>query len=72
LITDVQMPGINGIELLGRLKANGYTFPVIVITAFPDGRVRDRVLQLGACCLLTKPFGGAVLADWVDKAINRQ
>ena len=36
LITDVQMPGMSGIELQARLKAEGHPFPVIVITAFPD------------------------------------
>ena len=38
VITDVQMPGISGIELLARLKAEGHRFPVMVITAFPNDR----------------------------------
>ncbi len=48
LITDVHMPGISGVELQARLKAEGHRIPVIVMTAFPDDRVRDRAMQNGA------------------------
>lgn len=70
LITDVQMPGISGIELLKRLRASGHGFPVIVITAFPDVSLRDRAKQLGAWGFLPKPFDQAALTDCLDRAIR--
>jgi FixJ family two-component response regulator len=42
LITDVQMPGMTGIELQGRLLQQGYSLPVIFITAFPEMKARCR------------------------------
>jgi FixJ family two-component response regulator len=70
LIADVQMPGINGNELQMRLKASGHNFPVIVITAFPEDRVRERALQLGAYAFLTKPFEQAALTDCLGRALK--
>ena len=70
LITDVQMPGMSGIELQARLKADGHRLPVILITAFPDEGVRDRAMQLGAVSFLTKPVNQATLVDCLDRALN--
>ena len=42
LITDVHLRGMSGLQLQNRLAASGYAIPVIVITAFPDDRVRGR------------------------------
>src|SRR5262245_50904975 len=47
LISDVQMPGLNGIELQDRLAAGGHRIPIIFITAFPDDRARDRAMRCG-------------------------
>jgi FixJ family two-component response regulator len=41
-ITDVHLRGMSGLQLQGRLAASGYRIPVIVITAFPDDRIRER------------------------------
>jgi FixJ family two-component response regulator len=68
LITDVQMPGMSGIELRALLKSKGHGIPVIVITAFPDERLRKRAMQLGAVSFLTKPFDGLALANCLDRA----
>ena len=70
LITDVQMPGISGIELLAHLKSDGYRFPVMVITAFPDDRLRDRAMRGGASCFLTKPFTQESLTVSLDRALK--
>jgi FixJ family two-component response regulator len=70
LITDVQMPGMSGIELQAHLKAEGRKFPVIVITAFPNDRVRERAMQNGASCVLTKPFSEETLTDCLDRALK--
>ena len=48
LITDVQMPGLSGVELQRRLIAQGRPMPTIFVTAFPDDRTRSRVLNAGA------------------------
>lgn len=56
IVTDLQMPGMNGIELLEHLRRQGNATPLIVMTAFPEPRLRDRALQAGACCFLSKPF----------------
>ena len=70
VITDVQMPGMSGIELLACLKADGHRFPVMVITAFPDDGVRDRAMQHGASGFLTKPFSQVSLIDCLDRALK--
>lgn len=70
VITDVNMPGIGGLELQSRLAATHRT-PVIFITAFPDPRIEARALARGAICFLTKPFDGETLIQCVDRAIKR-
>ena len=56
LIADVQMPGMTGLELHHHLVASGKTIPTILITAYPDDRVRERALGDGVVCYLSKPF----------------
>jgi FixJ family two-component response regulator len=56
LITDVHLGGISGIQLQRRLAELGSRIPVIVITAFPDDRIRERALSAGAVSFLNKPF----------------
>ena len=70
LITDVQMPGMSGIELQAHLKAEGHRIPVIVMTAFPNDGVRDRAIQQGASCFLTKPFSQESLTACLDRALK--
>jgi FixJ family two-component response regulator len=72
LITDVQMPGMTGIELQARLKAQGHRIPVIVMTAFPDDSVRDRAMQNGASGFLTKPFTMESLTVCLLRALGHQ
>jgi FixJ family two-component response regulator len=72
LITDVQMPGMSGVELHSRLLADGHRTPVIFITAFPDEAIRDQVLELGACGFLSKPFKEESLVKCLDAALRRR
>jgi FixJ family two-component response regulator len=65
VITDVQMPGMDGIELQRTLLASGSTLPMIFITAFPEDRIRDLVLGAGAYGFLSKPFA----ADALDQCL---
>jgi FixJ family two-component response regulator len=55
LVADVHMPGMTGIELHRHLVAAGYAIPTILVTAYPDEVVRDRVIKDGAVCYLSKP-----------------
>jgi FixJ family two-component response regulator len=55
LVSDVQMPGMTGIELHMHLTKAGYTIPTILVTAYPDEVVRRRVLKDGIVCYLPKP-----------------
>ena len=68
LIADVQMPGMNGLQLHRKLIASGRRIPVIFITAFPDERLRKRALAAGAVCYLTKPFDGESLRSCIRSA----
>ena len=56
VITDLQMPGMSGIELLEELRRQGKALPLILMTAFPEAALRKRALQGGASCFLSKPF----------------
>jgi FixJ family two-component response regulator len=55
LILDVRMAGTTGLELHDRLVAAGKAIPTILLTAYPNEQDRDRALQAGVTCYLTKP-----------------
>jgi FixJ family two-component response regulator len=71
LITDVQMPGMTGIELQDRLIAQGRYLPVIFITAFPEMRARAQALASGAIGFLAKPFDDRNLISCLNEALAR-
>src|ERR1700744_384942 len=56
LILDVQMPGMNGLELQSKLAAAGYDIPIIFITAYDNKVSRQQAMQGGAVAFLGKPF----------------
>ena len=70
LITDVQMPGLSGVELQDRLIADGHNMPTIFVSAFPDERLERKVLQSGAIGYLRKPFKEDHLIDCIDAALK--
>jgi FixJ family two-component response regulator len=72
VISDIQMPGMSGVELQDLLRAQGRRLPIIFITAFPDERIRARALAAGAVCFLTKPFDGATLVQYLDAALGKR
>ena len=55
LVTDVQMPGMTGVELHRHLVDAGYTIPTILVTAYPDEAIRDRAIKDGVFGYLSKP-----------------
>ena len=69
VITDVQMPGMSGIELQGRLIAQGHCLPIIFITAFPEIKVRAQALADGAIGFLAKPFNDQGLIACLNEAL---
>ena len=69
LITDVQMPGMNGIELQSRLIEQGYRLPIIFITAYPEQKTRTRALDAGAIGFLSKPFSEESLIKHLAEAL---
>ena len=71
LITDVQMPGLSGIDLQQGLIARGVEMPTIFITAFPEEGTRLRALTAGAFGYLGKPFSEESLIKCLDKAFGR-
>jgi FixJ family two-component response regulator len=71
LITDVQMPGMSGLDLQARLIADRYRAPIIFMSAFTDERVRARALAAGAVGFLNKPFEEKVLIECLDAALAR-
>jgi FixJ family two-component response regulator len=69
LITDVQMPGMSGIELQNYLIAQGHRVPIIFVTAFPEPEARGNALRAGAVGFLGKPFGDENLISCLNKAL---
>ena len=71
MIADVQMPGMTGLEFHNRLVASGEPIPTILITACPDERARERALQAGVICYLTKPFSEDDLLACIRSTLGR-
>jgi FixJ family two-component response regulator len=70
LVTDVQMPGMTGVELHRHLIAAGYAIPTILVTAYPDEVVRRRVLKDGVVCYLGKPVDDEHLERCLRSALE--
>ena len=70
LITDVQMPGMSGIDLQRHLAARGDGVPVILITAFPRDDARAQAEAEGAYGYLAKPFDGPRLIECIERALG--
>ena len=69
LITDVQMPGMSGLDLQDCLIAQGTRIPTIFITGFPQQSIQSRVQASGALGLLEKPFSGRIMIELVRQAL---
>jgi FixJ family two-component response regulator len=70
LIVDVQMPGMNGLQLQSHLAAEGCGIPIIFITAYDDRESRGRAMQAGAVAFLSKPFGDEQLLQTIRSALR--
>ncbi len=70
LVLDFRLPGMDGLELQRKLIAEGLPIPVVVITAYDDGRLRRRAMEAGAVEFLQKPFAASALLASVRKALQ--
>jgi CheY-like chemotaxis protein len=69
LFSDINMPGMTGLELLPKVKQARPDVPVIMITAYGDAETRRKALEAGAAGLLTKPIDFAALRAEVDRRL---
>jgi FixJ family two-component response regulator len=70
LITDVQMPGMSGLDLQNHLRAKGSRMPIIFITAYPERNARQRAEAAGALAFLEKPSDGGIMATFLHQALG--
>ena len=70
LITDLHMPGLDGLALQRELNRAGRDFPVIVMTAYPTGHAREESARLGAAAFLVKPVDPDMLLDRVEEMLQ--
>ena len=71
VLTDIRMPGIDGLELLRRLRATGHTLPVVMMTGHGDVPLAVEAMKLGACDFIEKPFGDEALIQALRSALER-
>jgi CheY-like chemotaxis protein len=70
ILSDINMPGMSGLELLPKARAARPDVPVIMITAYGDAETKRKALESGAEALLTKPIDFAVLRGEIDARIG--
>jgi FixJ family two-component response regulator len=70
LIVDVQMPGMNGLELQSHLATAGYKIPIIFVTAYDNKESRKQALHAGAIAFLGKPFSDKLLLQAIREALR--
>lgn len=70
LVSDINMPGMSGLDLLPRIKRERPDLPVLMITAYGDADTRRVALERGADGLLTKPLDFAVLRAEIDARVS--
>jgi FixJ family two-component response regulator len=70
LILDIQMPGMDGLQLQSHLAAEGCGIPIIFITAYDDKESRKRAMHAGAAAFLGKPFSDEQLLQTIRSALR--
>jgi two-component system, LuxR family, response regulator FixJ len=71
VVSDVRMPGIDGIELLKRMKSANSRFPILIMTGHGDVPLAVEAMKLGAVDFLEKPFEDEMLTAMIDGAIRQ-
>jgi FixJ family two-component response regulator len=70
LIADIRMPGMSGLELQSKLKAERCRIPIIFITAHGDAKMQSQAMRDGAVKFLAKPFDNTILIEAVHAALE--
>jgi CheY-like chemotaxis protein len=70
VLSDINMPGMSGLELLPKIKVQRPDVPVIMITAYGDAETKRKVLENGAEALLTKPIDFAALRQQIETRLG--
>jgi CheY-like chemotaxis protein len=71
ILSDINMPGMTGLEMLPKIKAARPSVPVIMITAYGDEATKRKATELGAAGLLTKPIDFGLLRQEIDERLKR-
>jgi CheY-like chemotaxis protein len=71
ILSDINMPGMSGLELLPKAKAMRPDVPIIMITAYGDAETKRKALENGAETLLTKPIDFGMLRSEIDMRVGR-
>lgn len=71
IVSDIQMPGMSGIEMKRAMEANGVGIDVIFVTARSEPSLHEQAMATGAVCLLQKPFEAQTLVDCLGRVLNR-
>ncbi len=71
ILSDINMPGMSGLELLPKAKAMRPDVPVIMITAYGDAETKRKALERGAEALVTKPIDFTLLRSEIDTRIEK-
>ena len=66
ILSDINMPGMSGLDMLPKVRAERPDVPVIMITAYGDAETRRKAIERGAVGLLTKPIDFALLRGEID------
>ena len=70
IVSDINMPGMSGLELLPKAKAARPDVPIIMITAYGDAETKRKALEGGAEALLTKPIDFGILRNEIDLRVD--
>jgi len=70
ILSDVNMPGMSGLDMLPKVRAERPDVPVIMITAYGDAETKRKAIENGASGLLTKPIDFAVLRREIDTRLG--
>ena len=71
ILSDINMPGMSGLEMLPKVRAERPDVPVIMITAYGDADTRRKAIEHGAVGLLTKPIDFVLLRHEIDARLGR-
>ena len=71
ILSDINMPGMSGLEMLPKVRAERPDVPVIMITAYGDAETRRKAIEGGAIGLLTKPIDFVLLRQEIDARLGQ-